>query len=116
MTTDTERAEFEAWAKKKSYNLSKMDDGEYAAFSAASMWSAWQAARASKAGEATADEQERLRDVDASIWDDIDRSLADALNHHFNPELDELDCTLLQDLVRFYRRRAAHPTTGDKNG
>ncbi|MFA7291847.1 MAG: hypothetical protein WC023_06320 [Rhodocyclaceae bacterium] len=64
MTTDTERAEFEAWAraalKLDIHGLERFPESHperrgYINLTAVTGWLAWQAARASKAGEATAD-------------------------------------------------------------
>lgn len=46
---------------------------------------------------------ERLRYVDRSIWDDVEAALRATTEDHHNPELDELDCTLLLDLLWLYR-------------
>ncbi len=50
---------------------------------------------------------ERLRHIDSEIWDDIVSALTDAKDNGYSADLDELDCTLLLDLVRLYRNDAA---------
>jgi hypothetical protein len=46
---------------------------------------------------------ERLRYVGKEIWDDITRALEAAKEDHCSPDMDELDCTLLLDLLWLYR-------------
>lgn len=52
----------------------------------------------------SAPDLERLQHIDAEVWSDIDTALNAALADHCDPVLDELDCTLLLDLVRLYRQ------------
>lgn len=46
MTTDKERAEFEAWAKREHYIIDLREDGRYESDYTESAWFGWQAARA----------------------------------------------------------------------
>lgn len=45
-----------------------------------------------------------LADINAEIWDDIERALIVAMGDHCSPDLDELDSSLLLELVLRYRR------------
>lgn len=57
----------------------------------------------SLAARALAEGLERLRHVDRQIWEDITSALHSGVEDHHNPDLDELDCTLLLDLLLLYR-------------
>lgn len=46
---------------------------------------------------------DRLRHVDREIWEDVESALRSALEDHHDAELDELDCTLLLDLLWLFR-------------
>lgn len=52
---------------------------------------------------AIAEAVERLRHVDRAIWDDVESALLEAREGHQDAEVDELDCTLLLDLIWLYR-------------
>lgn len=60
---------------------------------------------------AVAEALERLQHVDLEIWDDITSALESAKEDHFDPGLDELDCTLLLDLLWLYRHAEPLLTT-----
>ncbi len=65
-----------------------------------------------RANPAIAQALERLKHVDREVWDDIEAALRGTTEDHHNPELDELDCTLLLDLLWLYRH--AEPLLTDK--
>ncbi|MES1977335.1 MAG: hypothetical protein V4451_04820 [Pseudomonadota bacterium] len=54
-------------------------------------------------GDFRTPELERLKHVDAEVWNDITAALEVTVNEHWSPDLDELDANLLLDLVRLYR-------------
>lgn len=115
MTTDTERAEFEAWAQANDFCIHRDDSEKYRDYHRATTrwaWLAWQAARASKAGEATAPEgYEKMRGgLPASFWRDDALEQAAIIAERYSA-----DPWIARD-IRAMQSRAAHPTTGDKNG
>ncbi len=124
MTTDTERAEFEAWAQANDFCIHRDDSEKYRDYHRATTrwaWLTWQAARASKAGEATAEAfmQNLLWDVHPTCCGSpvvgAEYMGSQEMVCCGNPDQDTLnDAQIVLTLRAKFPCRAAHPTTGDK--